>query len=158
MARISGILAALLVLVTCVAGANASTVEYIGDADAKPGQSDTGQLILSFDLKGKKCPDSSKCFKRAKVTNISAVSVAYPNCPDILGTYFDLGGYSAKVGKDRRFSFEGVRDSQGASRGNVSMRGRFAKRGKSVRGSFTVETDGCSSGEVAWKISPHRHG
>lgn len=156
--RASVLLGGLLVLVTCVSGAAANTVDYIGDADAKPGQTDTGQLIVSLDLKGKKCPAGPECFNGAKVTNLSAVSVAFPNCPDILGTYFDLGNYSANVGKDRRFAFQGVHDSQGASRGTVSMHARFAKKGKGVRGSFTLDEDGCSSGEVDFNIPPDKHG
>ncbi len=150
-----GALCAAVALLAVAAPATARTTTY---ADYV-----TDRIIVVVELTGKGCPASKKCFKKgkAKVTEISAVGFGFPICPvELLESGFEFGDPNTgkpeaiSVGKDRRFAAHG--GSTEDLHDVVDVKGRFAKKGKSVSGKFSVDRGGCLTGDVPFDITPEK--
>lgn len=137
-------------------GANANTVSYIGEGtNLKPGQTKGLPILMGFDLRGKGCPSGPHCFDHATVQNFSAVSWAYPNCPEVLDGAFELDKnrrHRVANGVPHKFSASGVSESYAST--HVTISGRLLRHGKIATGWFTVTESGCSTGRIDWKASP----
>ena len=151
-----GVLAVVGALALAVAGnAYANTAHYDGQGvNLKPGQTKGLPVLMGFDLSGKKCPKGPKCFKHATMSNFEAVSFAFPNCPNVLDSAFSDFKPDIKVKKNRRFNETGVAPDPSGFDTDVTINGRFKKKGKSVAGSFTATIQGCSTGELTWEATP----
>jgi hypothetical protein len=141
----------LALLLASPAGAYANTVAYSGNDLEGEG------VGIGFKLHGKKCPKGPKCFKKAKLQKFEAVPYSQPNCPDVLDTgVFDTE--DVKVKKNRKFDGSAVGQDPSGYDVDVTLKGRFKKKGKSVLGTFTATLNAfgtsCSSGVVPWKATP----
>ncbi len=145
---------ALALLLVCPAGAHANTVSYTGEGtNLKPGQSKGLPVLMGFDLIGKNCPSGDLCFMGARIKNFDGVSYAFPNCRELLDSAFEFRDNSSTrvtKGKPHSFSFTGT-SFQGD---RVTIAGHFLKNGRSVKGWFTVNREGCSTGRLTWTASP----
>ena len=145
---------ALLALLAAFTGtAFARTAGYTGDGvKLQAGQSQGAPILIGLDLVGNGCPSGPRCFKNAKVENLSAVSWAYPNCPEILDSAFALH-MTARVSKgSRHFHLSGPNFNY--AQDQVVVDGSFSKAGKKATGWFTVEDAGCSTGQIFWVAKP----
>jgi hypothetical protein len=147
------IIGALALLLTCVGSASASTVTYAGGG-TQAGHPNVG---MDFVLSGKGCPRGPDCFKRAKITRFLAVSYGFPICSEeLLESAFEFK-QAIKVKPNRTFKGSGVIPGSegGSSTGDqVTIEGKFGKKGKNARGTFTVNRGGCLTGTVPWTAKP----
>lgn len=146
--------AGAIVLVLGVAqAASASTVQYSGTS------TENSRIGFGFELLGKGCPSGPDCFEKAKLTEIGAAPYPFPICPeDLLESAFTLGNPNTgkadtiKVQKSRRFQAKGGNTIDFTD--EITIKGRFAKSGKSARGTFeVVRQEVCSTGVVPWKVT-----
>jgi hypothetical protein len=149
-----GVIVGLAAVFALAGTAGANTVTYSGEAkNLKPGQTKGLPVLIGFELSGKKCPKGPKCFKHAKIQNFEAVSFAWPNCPDVLDTDFsELTAIPVK--KNRKFEGSGTGPDPSGFPTDVTLHGRFKKKGKSATGGFTATLDICSSDEITWEATP----
>ena len=144
MFRWKAVIAVGSALVVGVTGtALAASVHYVGKpVDGNPRE------FVSFDLSGDRCQDGSKkCIdldKGAKVKKFGAVSWSYPNCPDILEGAFELDK-TFRVDKDGGFGGTGKTPWE-----TITVEGKINEEKAKARGTFKVESEGCSTGTRKW--------
>jgi hypothetical protein len=146
---------AVLALLAAFNGiAFARTAGYTGEGvNLKAGQSKGLPILIGLDLVGKGCPSGPHCFDHARVRNPEAVSWAYPNCPEVLDSAFELqAAASVARAAPHRFHLSGSNAEYAGD--HVVVDGRFLKGGKTAKGWFTVEDSGCSTGKVLWVAHP----
>ena len=145
-----GLAGALAVLPWSAAVASAKTVQYIGEGvNLKAGQTKGLPILIGFELHGTGCPSGPHCFDHATVSKLDAVSWAYPNCPEVLDSAFELAK-SARVGADAPHTFAVSGPNESYAQDHVTVEGRFLRHGKAARGWFTVTDSGCSTDVVRW--------
>jgi hypothetical protein len=148
------VLAALAMALAFAAGADAKTVSYTGEGTSlKAGQSKGLPILMGFELRGKGCPGGPHCFDHALVSKFDGVSWAYPNCPEVLDSGFELAKTS-RVAKaaPHTFSASGVNENYAGDQ--VTIEGRLLRHGRLAKGWFTVTDSGCSTGRVSWTAKP----
>lgn len=137
------VLGLAVLLVGLTGSALAASVHYVG----KPVDGNAREFV-SFDLNGDRCQDGSKkCIdldKGAKVTKFGAVSWSYPNCPEILEGAFQFKK-SLRVDKDGGFG-----GTEKTPWETITVKGKINEEKAKARGTFTVESDGCSTGTRKW--------
>ena len=145
---------ALALVLLVAAAAQANTVGFNGSAPhPKPGQTKGLPVLMGFKLQGPRCPAGPSCFKHAKVRDFDGVSYAFPNCPELLDSAFELDRnkpHPVSSGKRHRFSASGISEEGD----KVWIRGRFYRHGTRARGWFKVLIHpfaaGCTTGKVFW--------
>jgi hypothetical protein len=148
------VVGALGLLLAATGSASAKTVSYTGEAtNPQPGQSKGLSILMGFELIGKGCPTGPHCFDNARLRNPDAVSWAYPNCPEVLDSAFELHK-TVRVGKEKPHKFSASGANFNYAEDHVEIGGRFLRNGKVAKGWFTVEDSGCSTGKVYWKAKP----
>ena len=148
------VIAVLALLAASTGTAFARTAGYSGNGvNLQAGQSKGLPILIGLDLVGNGCPSGPRCFNNAKVQNLDAVSWAYPNCPEVLDSAFELH-MTARVSKgSRHFHLRGPNFN--TPQDQVVVDGSFSKGGKKATGWFTVEDTGCSTGQVFWVAKPN---
>ena len=149
-----GAITVLVMLALSTGIAFAGTASYTGEGvNLRAGQSKGLPILIGFELVGKGCPTGPHCFDNATVRKTDAVSWAYPNCPEVLDSAFELRR-AARVGKraPHHFHLSGPNDSYADD--HVVVDGHFLAGGKTAKGWFTVEDAGCSTGQVLWVAHP----
>ena len=112
-------------------------------------------MLIGFKLQGAGCPTGPSCFKHAQVRDFIGVSYAFPNCPEVLDSAFELDKNKlTRVTKGkRRFSASGISDDND----KVWIHGRFYRHGTRAAGWFKVLIHpfaaGCVTGKIYWKAS-----
>lgn len=142
---------ALLAATTGIAAAR--TAGYTGEGtNLQAGQSKGLPILIGFELVGKGCPTGPHCLDNARVRDPDAVSWAYPNCPEVLDSAFELHATAAVSGRGHHFHLSGPNFDYAAD--HVVVDGRFLRGGRTAKGWFTVEDGGCSTGKVLWVAHP----
>jgi hypothetical protein len=152
--RTCGAIALAVALLLCAAPASAKTVTYGGEGvNLKPGQTKGLPILIVFELHGRGCPSGTHCFEHATVSKFNVVSWAYPNCTEVLDSYFTLArSFRVERGAPHGFSLSSPSDDY--PQDHVTMDGRFLRHGKMVKGTFTVTDGPCSTDTVDWTAAP----
>jgi hypothetical protein len=144
-------IAAIAALCVFAAIAFANKVTYAGEAKhLKPGQSQGLPVLVVLDLHGRRCPKGAHCFDHAKADNFGAASYAWPDCPDVLDSAFQLDKV-VPVGKraPHRFHAEGTSEEGD----HVTINGWFPHHGRVASGWFNVDLrGGCHTGRIDFTI------
>jgi hypothetical protein len=148
------VVGALAMALAFAAGAGAKTVSYTGEGtNLKAGQSKGLPILMGFELRGKGCPSGPHCFDHAQVSKFDGVSWAYPNCPEILDSAFELGK-ATRVAKGVPHTFRVSGANENYAGDQVTIEGRLLRHGKLAKGWFTVTDSGCSTDRVTWTAKP----
>jgi hypothetical protein len=135
--------AALGLLLAFVATAYANSVSFTGQGTKN------SRILMGFRLRGQGCPGGSHCLDNAHISKFDGVSYAFPNCPDLLDSAFELNKV-VPVRGDNTFRASGT----SVEGDDVVVKGRFFRHGKRARGFFKVvihpTSYGCTSGWVPW--------
>ena len=139
--------AALALLLAFVATAFANRVSFTGQG------TQNSRILMGFKLRGAGCPGGPHCLDNAHVSDFDGVSYAFPNCPDLLESAFELNKV-VPVRADNTFRASGI----SVEGDDVIMKGTFFRHGKRARGFFKVvispRSYGCTSGWVPWAARP----
>ena len=152
--RAAGIAASLALLVALglfASIAYANTVQYAGEAKhLRPGQNKGLPVLVVFKLRGRGCPYGRHCFDHAKAFDFGASSYAWPDCPDVLDSAFQLNRVSP-VGRRAPHHFRAAGTSEEGDQ--VTIAGYFPHHGRVARGWFNVDLrGGCHTGRIDFTI------
>ena len=151
----SVLLTALITSALLASGAStaqARTQYYIAKvpvSQLQPGQTKGLPVYVDFDLVGRRCPLGPRCFRHATVRRFSAVSWAFPNCPDVLDQQMALDKpVPARRARPHHFHAQGSDDIYPDYQ--VTVDGRFPRHGRIAKGWFRVvdPPSGCNSGKI----------
>ena len=148
---VAGTFAAVLLLTPAIAQGKA--ISYTGEATGvKSGQTRGLPIYVGFELVGRGCPTRLDCLEHASVRKLEAVDWAYPNCPEVLDSVFELkGSLAVKAGDPHTFATSG--SPQGEPQRHVHFVGQIEENGR-AGGFFEVSEAGCSTGRVHWTAKP----